>query len=74
VVVSFVLSKWLAGPPAETKVPEPAPEPAEANVPPQVRSQHQGEDLTTTAAPESPRSGDAARRPVARPWRWRSGA
>jgi H+/Cl- antiporter ClcA len=33
VVVSFVLSKWLAGPPA----PERVPEPAEAAVPPQVR-------------------------------------
>lgn len=33
VVVSFVLSKWLAGPPAPPKVPEPA----EAAVPPQVR-------------------------------------
>ena len=33
VVVSFVLSKWLAGPPAEPKVPEPE----EAAVPPQVR-------------------------------------
>ena len=33
VVVSFVLSKWLAGPPAEPKVPEPD----EATVPPQVR-------------------------------------
>jgi H+/Cl- antiporter ClcA len=33
VVVSFVLSKWLAGPPAEPKVPEPE----EATVPPQVR-------------------------------------
>jgi len=32
-VVSFVLSKWLAGPPAEPKVPEPA----EAVIPPQVR-------------------------------------
>jgi H+/Cl- antiporter ClcA len=76
VVVSFVLSKWLAGPPAQPKVPEPA----EASVPPQVRSAHQGENLTTTASPETPESpgspqpGDAARRPVARPWRWRSGA
>ena len=67
VVVSFVLSKWLAGPPAQPKVPEPA----EATVPPQARSQLQGESLTAT---ESPRSGDAARRLVARPWRWRSGA
>ena len=33
VVVSFVLSKWLAGPPAAPKVPEPE----EAAVPPQVR-------------------------------------
>jgi hypothetical protein len=33
VVVSFVLSKWLAGPPPEPKVPEPE----EATVPPQVR-------------------------------------
>jgi H+/Cl- antiporter ClcA len=33
VVVSFVLSKWLAGPPAAPQVPEPA----EAAVPPQVR-------------------------------------
>jgi len=33
VVVSFVLSKWLAGPPAPPRVPEPA----EAVVPPQVR-------------------------------------
>ena len=33
VVVSFVLSKWLAGPPAQPKVPEPD----EAAVPPQVR-------------------------------------
>lgn len=33
VVVSFVLSKWLAGPPAPAK----ASEPAEAAVPPQVR-------------------------------------
>ena len=33
VVVSFVLSKWLAGPPEEPKVPEPE----EATVPPQVR-------------------------------------
>jgi H+/Cl- antiporter ClcA len=33
VVVSFVLSKWLAGPPAEPKVPEPK----EAAIPPQVR-------------------------------------
>ena len=33
VVVSFVLSKWLAGPPAEPNVPEPE----EAAVPPQVR-------------------------------------
>lgn len=33
VVVSFVLSKWLAGPPA----PERVPEPAEAVLPPQVR-------------------------------------
>jgi hypothetical protein len=33
VVVSFVLSKWLAGPPAPAK----AAEPAEAAVPPQVR-------------------------------------
>jgi hypothetical protein len=33
VVVSFVLSKWLAGPPAEPQVPEPE----EAAVPPQVR-------------------------------------
>ena len=33
VVVSFVLSKWLAGPPPEPKVPEPE----EASVPPQVR-------------------------------------
>ena len=33
VVVSFVLSKWLAGPPAAPQVPEPE----EAAVPPQVR-------------------------------------
>lgn len=33
VVVSFVLSKWLAGPPAEPKVPEPE----EAAIPPQIR-------------------------------------
>ena len=33
VVVSFVLSKWLAGPPPEPTVPEPE----EATVPPQVR-------------------------------------
>ena len=33
VVVSFVLTKWLAGPPAPPRVPEPA----EAAVPPQVR-------------------------------------
>jgi hypothetical protein len=33
VVVSFVLSKWLAGPPPEPKVPEPE----EATIPPQVR-------------------------------------
>ena len=33
VVVSFVLSKWLAGPPPEPNVPEPE----EATVPPQVR-------------------------------------
>jgi H+/Cl- antiporter ClcA len=33
VVVSFVLSKWLAGPPTTPQVPEPA----EAAVPPQVR-------------------------------------
>ena len=33
VVVSFVLSKWLAGPPAQPQVPEPE----EAAVPPQVR-------------------------------------
>ena len=33
VVVSFVLSKWLAGPPPEPKVPEPE----EAAIPPQVR-------------------------------------
>jgi H+/Cl- antiporter ClcA len=33
VVVSFVLSKWLAGPPAPPKVPEPE----EAAIPPQVR-------------------------------------
>jgi H+/Cl- antiporter ClcA len=33
VVVSFVLSKWLAGPPPAPKVPEPE----EATVPPQVR-------------------------------------
>jgi len=33
VVVSFVLSKWLAGPPPEPEVPEPE----EATVPPQVR-------------------------------------
>ena len=33
VVVSFVLSKWLAGPPPEPKVPDPA----EAAIPPQVR-------------------------------------
>jgi H+/Cl- antiporter ClcA len=33
VVVSFVLSKWLAGPPAPEKVPEPA----QAAVTPQVR-------------------------------------
>ena len=33
VVVSFVLSKWLAGPPPPAKVPEPG----EATVPPQVR-------------------------------------
>ena len=33
VVVSFVLSKWLAGPPAAPKVPEPE----EAAIPPQVR-------------------------------------
>jgi H+/Cl- antiporter ClcA len=33
VVVSFVLSKWLAGPPAEPKVPEPA----ETAIPQQVR-------------------------------------
>jgi H+/Cl- antiporter ClcA len=33
VVVSFVLSKWLAGPPAEPKVREPE----EAAIPPQVR-------------------------------------
>jgi H+/Cl- antiporter ClcA len=32
-VVSFVLSKWLAGPPREPKVPEPA----EATIPAQVR-------------------------------------
>jgi hypothetical protein len=32
-VVSFVLSKWLAGPPAAPQVPEPA----QAAVPPQVR-------------------------------------
>jgi len=31
--VSFVLSKWLAGPPPAPQVPEPA----EAAVPPQVR-------------------------------------
>ena len=33
VVVSFVLSKWLAGPPTTPQVPEPA----QAAVPPQVR-------------------------------------
>ena len=33
VVASFVLSKWLAGPPSEPTVPEPE----EATVPPQVR-------------------------------------
>ena len=33
VVVSFVLSKWLAGPPAAPQVPEPT----QAAVPPQVR-------------------------------------
>lgn len=33
VVVSFVFSKWLTGPPPEPKVPEPA----EAVIPPQVR-------------------------------------
>ena len=33
VVVSFVLTKWLAGPPAAPQVPEPT----EAAVPPQVR-------------------------------------
>ena len=33
VVVSFVLSKWLAGPPPEPTVPEPE----EATIPPQVR-------------------------------------
>ena len=33
VVVSFVLSKWLAGPPTAPQVPEPA----QAAVPPQVR-------------------------------------
>jgi H+/Cl- antiporter ClcA len=33
VVVSFVLSKWLAGPAAQPK----APEPADPAVPPQVR-------------------------------------
>ena len=33
VVVSFVLSKWLTGPPTAPQVPEPA----EAAVPPQVR-------------------------------------
>ena len=33
VVVSFVLTKWLAGPPPEPKIPEPA----EAAIPPQVR-------------------------------------
>jgi hypothetical protein len=33
VVVSFVLTKWLAGPPAAPQVPEPA----QAAVPPQVR-------------------------------------
>ena len=33
VVVSFVLSKWLAGPPAAPQVPEPA----QAAIPPQVR-------------------------------------
>jgi hypothetical protein len=34
VVVSFVLSKWLAGPPATPAAPQPAQEPAVA---PQVR-------------------------------------
>ena len=33
VVVSFVLSKWLAGPPTAPQVPEPA----QAAIPPQVR-------------------------------------
>jgi len=33
VVVAFVVSKWLAGPPAEPHVPEPA----KAAAPPQVR-------------------------------------
>ena len=33
VVVSFVLTKWLAGPPAAPQVPEPT----QAAVPPQVR-------------------------------------
>jgi chloride channel protein, CIC family len=33
VIVSFVLTKWLAGPPT----PEPVPEPAQAAIPPQVR-------------------------------------
>ena len=33
VVVAFVVSKWLAGPPTAPQVPEPA----EAAVPPQVR-------------------------------------
>jgi H+/Cl- antiporter ClcA len=33
VVVSFVLTKWLAGPPTAPQVPEPA----QAAVPPQVR-------------------------------------
>ena len=53
VVVSFVLSKWLAGPPAPTRIPEPS----EAAIPPQARPAQQAGSAAETGAgrPRPPR-------------------
>jgi H+/Cl- antiporter ClcA len=53
VVVSFVLSKWLAGPPAPARIPEPS----EAAIPPQARPAQRAGSAAETGAgrPRPPR-------------------
>jgi hypothetical protein len=60
VVVSFVLSKWLAGPPAAPQVPEPE----EAAVPPQVRLPRRGPETAANLG-HVRRSGSLSGGPVA---------